>query len=118
MVDKTLIECRNGGGSVLMSGVEKIQLNNSPYDEGHVVTIYQQDIVPCALDILTDLVKYKTVTLVAKGHSIPTAVAVANVVTENMMKGNSKILDIVVDSEETDDKPLLSIIKIVIMKTN
>lgn len=118
MVDNTLIACINGGGRVLMSGVEKIQLNNSSYNEGHVVTIYQQDVVPCALDILTDLVKYKTVTLVAKGQSIPTAVAVANVVTENMMKGNSKILDIVVDSEETNDKPLLSTIKIIITKTN
>jgi DNA-binding protein len=105
-------------GSVLMSGVEKIQLNDSVPPGGRIVTIYQQDVVPCALDILTDLVKYKTVTLLSKGQAIPTAVAVANVVTENMMKGNSKILDIIVDSEEINDKPLVSIIKIVISKTN
>ncbi len=105
-------------GSVLMSGVEKVQLNDSVHPGGRIVTIYQQDVVPCALDILTDLVKYKTVTLVAKGQAIPTAVAVANVVTENMMKGNSKVLDIIVDSEEISNKPLVSIIKIVISKTN
>ncbi len=118
MVDKTLIECINGGGRVLLSGVEKIQLNDSVHPEGHIVTIYQQDIVPCALDLLTELVKYKTVTLLARGQSIPTAIAVANIVTENMMKGNSKILNIVVDSEEEKDKPLVSIIKITVSKTN
>jgi DNA-binding protein len=101
---------------------DKTQLNgNFSNSEGKLVTIHQQDIVPCALDLLTDLVKYKTVTLVASGQSIPTAVAVANIVTENMMKGNSKILDIIVDSEETDEKSgpsLISVIKITIAKTN
>lgn len=101
-----------------MSGIEKVQLNDSPHPDQRLITIYQQDIVPCALDLLTELVKYKTVTLVAKGQAIPTAVAVANIVTENMMKGNSKILDIIVDSEEESDKPLVSIIKIVVAKTN
>ena len=101
---------------------DKTQLNgNFSNSEGKLVTIHQQDIVPCALDLLTDLVKHKTVTLVANGESIPTAVAVANIVTENMMKGNSKILDIIVDSEETHEKSgpsLISVIKITITKTN
>jgi len=118
LVDKTLIECRNGGGSVLLSGIEKVQLNDSSHPDERLITIYQQDIVPCALDLLAELVKHTTVTLVAKGQAIPTAVAVANIVTENMMKGNSKILDIIVDSEEAVDKPLVSIIKIVVAKTN
>jgi DNA-binding protein len=118
LVDKTLIECVNGGDRVLLSGVEKIQLNDPAHTGGHVVTIYQQDIVPCALDLLAELVKYRTVTLLARGQAIPTAVAVANIVTENMMKGNSKIVDIVVDSEEEKDRPLVSIIKITVSKTN
>jgi len=101
-----------------LSGIEKVQLNDSPLPGGRMITIYQQDIVPCALDLLGELVKYTTVTLVAKGQSIPTAVAVANIVTENMMKGNSKILDIIVDSEEAANQPLVSIIKIVVTKTN
>ena len=101
---------------------DKTALNeNFSNSTGKQITIHQQDIVPCALDLLTDLVKYKTVTLVSRGQSIPTAVAVANIVTENMMKGNSKILDIVVDSEETHEKSgpsMVSIIKITIAKTN
>lgn len=101
---------------------DKAQLNgNFPNSDSKIVTIHQQDIVPCALDLLNDLVKYKTVTLVASGESIPTAVAVANIVTENMMKGNSKILDIIVDSEDTHEKSgpsMVSIIKITLAKTN
>ena len=101
---------------------DKSQLNgNFPNSDNKIVTIHQQDIVPCALDLLTDLVKYKTVTLVASGESIPTAVAVANIVTENMMKGNSKILDIIVDSEDAHEKSgpsMVSIIKITLAKTN
>ncbi len=73
----------------------------------------------CALDILTELVKHKTVVLTAKGESIPVAVAVANVVTENMMKGNSKIVGIAVDSEsQGNNGPLISTIEISITKTN
>lgn len=72
----------------------------------------------CALDLLTELVKNKTISLTAKGDSIPTAVAIANVITENMMKGNSKILAITVDSESPDGNALVSIIKITITKTN
>ena len=73
----------------------------------------------CALDILTDLVKFKTVALRARGDSIPVAVAVANVLTENMLKGNSKILGITVDSEsQGNNGPLISVIEIVIRKTN
>ena len=101
---------------------DKTHVNeNLSNSAGKIVTIHQQDVVPCALDLLTDLVNYKTVTLVATGQSIPTAVAVANIVTENMMKGNSKILDIVVDSQETHENTgpsMVSIIKITITKTN
>jgi DNA-binding protein len=101
---------------------DKTQLNgNFSNSEGKLIPVHQQDIVPFALDLLTELVKHKTVTLVASGQSIPTAVAVANIVTENMMKGNSKILNIVVDSEETNENSgpsLVSVIKITIAKTN
>lgn len=106
----------------MLIGEDKVHLNEHfSNSEGKLIVIHQQDIVPCALDILTNLVKYKTVTLVSSGQAIPTAVAVANIVTENMMKGNSKILDIVVDSEETSEKSgpsMTSIIKITITKTN
>jgi archaea-specific DNA-binding protein len=105
-----------------LSGIEEnIQLNDmsSPSKDGKLIAINQQPVMECALDILTELVKHRTVTLKAKGDSIPTAVAVANVITENMMKGNSRISDIVVDSEsQVNHGPLVSIIEITITKTN
>lgn len=105
-----------------MSGIEEnVQLNDMSSNSkgGKLIAINQQPIMECALGILTELVQHKVVTLKAKGDSIPTAVAVANVITENMMKGNSKISDIVVDSEsQVNHGPLVSIIEITIAKTN
>ena len=98
-----------------------MQLNDmSSYSkDGKLIIINQQPIMECALDILTELIKHGTVTLKARGDSIPTAVAVANVITENMVKGNSKISNIIVDSENHENHgPLVSIIEITITKTN
>jgi archaea-specific DNA-binding protein len=99
---------------------ENIQLNriNSNSEDGKLICINQQPVMECALNLLTELAKYKTISLTAKGDSIPTAVAVANVITENMMKGNSKILAITVDSERSEGNALVSTIKITIIKTN
>ena len=104
-----------------MSGIEEnIHLDKAPSSKnGKLIIINQQPVMECALDILTELVQHRTVTLAAKGDSIPVAVAVANVVTENMMKGNSKILGIMVDSEsQGNNGPLVSTIEITITKTN
>ena len=106
---------------VLLSGVEeeKVQVNGISDHSGKLITINQQPVMDCALDILTKLVQHKTVTLRARGDSIPVAVAVANVLVENMLRGNSVIRDIVVDSEsQGNNGPLVSIIEITITKTN
>ena len=104
-----------------MSGIEgNIQLNqNSRSKDGKLIIINQQPVMEYALDILTELVQYKTITLMARGDSIPTAVAIANVLTENMLKGNSKIQNIEVDSESPDgNHAMVSIIRITVTKTN
>ena len=64
-----------------------------------VIDIHNDPIMQSALDILSVLGKHNEVTIRAKGNSIPNAVAVANIITENMLKGNSKIHKITVDSE-------------------
>jgi DNA-binding protein len=102
---------------------EETQLVSKPSfsNEGKVLVIREEPVMECALDVLMDLGSSGQVILVAKGNAIPTAVAVANVVTENMMKGNSKIIDISVDSENGTGKygmTLISTIKIIISKTN
>ena len=102
---------------------EETQLVSKPSfsNEGKVLIIREEPVMECALDVLMDLGNSGQVTLVAKGNAIPTAVAVANIVTENMMKGNSKIVDVSVDSENGSGKygmTLISTIKIIIAKTN
>lgn len=102
---------------------EETQLIGKPSfpNEEKVFVIREEPVMECALDVLMDLGNSGQITLVAKGNAIPTAVAVANIVTENMMKGNSKIVDISVDSENGSGKygmTLISIIKIIIAKTN
>ncbi len=64
-----------------------------------IVDIHNDPIMQSALDILSILGNHKEITIRAKGNSIPNAVAVANIITENMLKGNSKIHKITVDSE-------------------
>ena len=91
------------------------------HNNGKDLIIREQPIMECALDAISVLGNSGQITLIARGNAIPTAVAVANVVTENMMKGNSKILDIVVDSENGHGRygmTLVSTIKIIIVKTN
>ena len=73
----------------------------------------------CAIDILTALGNAGKVVLKAKGDDIPTAVGVANVVTEKMMKGTSEIVDIIIDSESGAGKygmTLFSTIEIILAK--
>ncbi|MGI0073905.1 MAG: DNA-binding protein [Nitrosotalea sp.] len=104
-----------------MSGIEEnIQLNHkSQSADGKLIMVNQQPVMEYALDILTELVQHKTITIMARGESIPTAVAIANVLTENMLKGNSKIQNIEVDSESLDGNyAMVSIIRITITKTN
>ena len=53
----------------------------------------------------------------AKGYLIPNAVAVANIVTENMLKGNSSIQNIKLDSIiSEEDGQMISNIEIILVK--
>jgi DNA-binding protein len=69
-----------------------------------------------ALNLLNEFSTMKKIILVAKGEQIPNAVAVANIITENMLKGNSKIDDVLLDSEINDENLMLSNIKITLLK--
>lgn len=103
----------------MLSGIEEnIQINpNSGSEDGKLIIIKQQPVMECSLEILTELVQHKKITLMARGDSIPTAVAIANILTENMLKGHSKIQNILVDSESLDGNyAMISIIRITIKK--
>ena len=79
--------------------------------------VKNESVMVSALDVLTALSATKRVVLMAKGNLIPNAVAVANIVTENMLKGNSKIDDIKLDSViSEEDGQMISNIEIVVIK--
>jgi DNA-binding protein len=66
-----------------------------------IVNIGYDPIMQIALDILTIFGSENKVILKAKGNSIPNAVAIANIVTEKMLKGNSKVGKITLDTVES-----------------
>ena len=79
--------------------------------------VKDESVMVSALDVLTAISSSKRVVLMAKGNLIPNAVAVANILTENMLKGNSKIQDIKLDSViSEEDGQMISNIEIVLIK--
>ena len=79
--------------------------------------VKDESVMTSALDVFTELTSNKRVVLKAKGYLIPNAVAVANIVTENMLKGNSSIQDIKLDSViSEEDGQMTSNIQIILIK--
>ena len=79
--------------------------------------VKDESVMTGALDVLTAMDASKRVVLLAKGNLIPNAVAIANIVTENMLKGNSKIEDIKLDSVISgEDGQMISNIEIILTK--
>ena len=79
--------------------------------------VKDESVMTGALDVLTEMDASKRVVLLAKGNLIPNAVAIANIVTENMLKGNSKIEDIKLDSViSEEDGQMISNIEIILTK--
>jgi len=80
------------------------------------LTITDAPIMQTAIDVLTKLSINNKIVLKAYGETIPNAVAIANIITENMLKGNSKIDQILLDSEISVDEGMTSNIKIILLK--
>ena len=79
---------------------------NEPYgqeqtekSENTIINIGNDPVMQSSIDVLSVLGNKNQVILKAKGNSIPNAVAVANIITEKMLKGNSKIQKIILDTE-------------------
>ena len=79
--------------------------------------VRDEPVMKSALDVITKISSNNRIVLKADGEFIPNAVAVANIVTENMLKGNSSIQDIRLDSVISDeDGQMTSNIQITILK--
>ena len=99
-----------------MSSEENHQSASIEEYDNNVIHIGNEPIMQTALNLLNEFSTTKKIILVAKGEQIPNAVAVANIITENMLKGNSKIDDVLLDSEINNENLMLSNIKITLLK--
>ena len=66
--------------------------------EQAIIKIGNYPVMESAFEVLTILGNKKKVVLQSRGNSIPNAVAVANIITEKMLKGNSKVQKINLDT--------------------
>ena len=80
--------------------------------------VNNEPIMKTALEILSMLENTDEIRIKGKGETCPNAVAAANIITENMLKGKSKTGKIIVDSDITDDGYMISTIEIIIKKIN
>ena len=99
-----------------MSSEENHQSTSIEEYDSNVIHIRNEPVMQTALNLLNEFSTTKKIILVAKGEQIPNAVAVANIITENMLKGNSKIGDVLLDSEINNENLMLSNIKITLLK--
>lgn len=84
-----------------------------------IFTVHDRPVMGIVSDVIDRLNRLERLTLTGKDRAIPTAVAVANIVTEKVMKDSSRIEDVRVDSEDTKMMGrMLSIIEITLSKTS
>ena len=67
----------------------------------NAIRIGTEPVMTVAVDIVKALGDMDRVILYSSGTSIPHAVAVANIVTSSMLKGNSKVTKIILDTESS-----------------
>ena len=78
--------------------------------------ITEQPVMRSAIDVVEILNKINKITIKGKDETCPTAVSVANIITQNILNGKTQTEKILVDSEIVDDGRLISTIEIVITK--
>jgi len=102
----------DSGQSKLLSSISANQNDELP-----IFNVHSEPVMIEAINVISLLGKSNTVIIRAKGDSIPNAVAIANIITEKMLKGNSKIHKILVDTEmPAGIGKMLSTIEIVLQK--
>ena len=73
-------------------------------------------IMQSAADALMIISKLGKICLKAKGELIPNAVSIANIITDNFLKNNSKIDTVSLDSDISSDGRMISNIEIIVSK--
>ena len=80
--------------------------------------VCDEPVMKSALEILANTEKTDKIIIKGKGELCYNAVSICNIITENILKGNSKIENITVDSDILDDGRMISTIELVLIKTN
>jgi len=96
----------------LSSTVSDVQKEQLP-----IFIVRNEPVMMEAINVITLLGKSNKAILRAKGDSIPNAVAIANIITEKILKGNSKVQNIILDTDmPAGIGKMLSTIEIVLQK--
>ena len=100
-----------------MMDYNKTQETTNKFNETPFL-VNNEPVMKTVLEILSILENTDEIRIKGKGETCPNTVAVANIITENILKGKSKTGKIIVDSDITDDGYMISTIEIVIKKIN
>jgi DNA-binding protein len=93
------------------------EINEPTGQEQTIINIGNDPVMLTAVDVLSKLMIKNKIILKARGQSIPNAVAVANIITEKMLKDNSKIEIINLDTvAEAGIGNMISTVEIIIKK--
>ena len=93
------------------------EVNESKGQEQTEIQIGNDPVMLSAVEVVSKLMSHKKVSLKARGNSIPNAVAVANIITEKMLRGVTKIEKINLDTlEKAGIGKMTSTVEIIINK--
>ena len=93
------------------------EVNEPKGQEQTEINIGNDPVMLTAVDVVSKLMNQDKVILKARGNSIPNAVAVANIITEKMLVGSTKVEKIKLDTlEEAGIGSMTSTVQIIIIK--
>ena len=93
------------------------EINEPKGQEQTEMNIGNDPVMLTAVDVVSKLMNQNEISLKAKGNSIPNVVAVANIITEKMLVGSTKIEKINLDTvEEAGIGNMTSTVEIIIKK--
>ena len=95
----------------------KTQESTNKLDET-LFLVNNEPVMKTALEVLSILGNTDEIRIKGEGETCSNTVAVANIITENILKGKSKTGKIIVDSDITDRGYMTSTIEIIIKKIN
>jgi DNA-binding protein len=93
------------------------EVNEPKGQEQTEMNVGNDPVMLTAVDVVSKLMNQDKVILKARGNSIPNAVAVANIITEKMLVGSTKVEKIKLDTlEEAGIGSMTSTAQIIIKK--